>query len=96
MKNLRHTGALALLRIVPKRFEGLAGDSTLESFHSRIRIKLNWGFPGIEGANRTRMPEGISYENAVSYVRDTVELSTSDKETLMAGSLRTVFNWPAT
>jgi hypothetical protein len=48
------------------------------------------------GSDITRASNQHSYPAAVAYLRDTNEISDADKEHLLAGTLRRIFNWPAT
>jgi predicted TIM-barrel fold metal-dependent hydrolase len=47
------------------------------------------------GTDFTRVHSLLSYAQGVDYVRESTELSASDKAALMGGSLRRYFNWPA-
>ena len=49
----------------------------------------------IWGTDITRVGGLHSYPEAVSYLRDTDELSGAEKELLMGGTLRELLNWPA-
>jgi L-fuconolactonase len=47
------------------------------------------------GTDFTRVHSLLSYAQGVDYVRESTELSASDKAALMGGSLRRYFSWPA-
>jgi hypothetical protein len=55
--------------------------------------RLRW-LPGVQGGGLAPRDRWRLYSDSVSYLRDTSELSQSDKEKLFNGTIRRVLRWP--
>ena len=60
----------------------------------RIQHRIG-GIPGAEGRHYT-YPGKHTYAEAVLFLRESTELSQSDKEQMFAGTARLLLRWPAT